>query len=157
MQFYRITDKKYARDLEGTGAKLYGGRWNPVGHAVLYTSENPAISAWENLVYFDINKPKNLVLLTLVLPDEKVSIQTILEDDLEDNWKENTMRTYTQEIGKNWLDANENLILKVPSAVIPQSQNILINPLHIDSTFVQIIDIQPFDFDKRILDKINPI
>ncbi len=49
MTVYRFTHKKFAGELSGTGARLVGGRWNPVGVSVVYTSESISLALLEVL------------------------------------------------------------------------------------------------------------
>jgi RES domain-containing protein len=49
MILYRFAHRKFAKDLSGTGARLKGGRWNPPGIPVIYTSENISLALLEIL------------------------------------------------------------------------------------------------------------
>ncbi len=70
LETYRICDSKYAEDLSGNGARIYGGRWNSKGTPVIYLSDSKALAVLELLVHTSINLlPQNLTLITLTIPD----------------------------------------------------------------------------------------
>lgn len=149
MKVYRIAKRQYIKNLSGVGAKKYGGRWNRKGSSVLYTSENVSLAALEMLVHVELqNLPKNLQILVLKISDE-VSIRHIDIKDLPKNWRDYPAPGKLAEIGTAWLEKKESLILKVPSVVIAQERNVLINPNHPEFENVKIDKISDFEFDDR--------
>lgn len=149
MHVYRIAREKYIRDLSGEGARLYGGRWNPRGKAVLYTSSHQSLAALEVLVHTSLQSiPPDLHMLTLWIPDETPAKEISL-DELPGNWNEYPAPVFLAEIGKTWLNENSKLILKIPSAVIPAEWNVLINPAHELFSEIKIEDVKAFQFDPR--------
>lgn len=151
MIVYRLSKRIYANDHTGTGAKLVGGRWNSVNTALLYTSESRALCTVEIAVRTKLNMvPVDYVIVTYELPDEAKSIN---ENELPSDWKEFPHSFSTKKIGDNFVSEGKHLILKVPSAVVKDEFNFLINPLHKDFIKVKAIDIEPFDFDSRLFVK----
>lgn len=150
MKVFRIAREEYIKDLNGTGAKLFGGRWNPKGIAILYTSENKSLSALEVLVHFNRNTiPDDLRILTLQIPSneildfDKKKFNNILSSE-DSNYK-------FQVEGRKWIESNNSLSLKVPSVLIPGEYNILINPSHTSFNLLEIVEIEKFRFDERFL------
>jgi RES domain-containing protein len=148
MLVYRLSQKKYSQDLNGTGAFLYGGRWNHAETYMLYTAQHISLSVLEILVHIKISSfevPYSLI--TFQLPE--IKYKEILSDKLKKNW--DTDMEYTQQIGNDFLQNNAFLYMMIPSIVIPQEKNILINPLHPDAKKIKIIKTEDFKFDKRLL------
>lgn len=148
MIVYRLTNSHYKDDISGTGAKLKGARWNMAGTGMLYTAENISLSTLELLVHIGLNDIKNLYhLLTIFIPDD-TAIQEINADKLKPHWYED--EDYTSFIGSEFIKNNNNLILKVPSAIIDEEHNFLINPNHQDFKKIKIKKSKPFIFDERL-------
>ena len=145
---YRLTTSEFADDLSGEGAKIYGGRWNPVGLSALYISEFISLSILEILVRANkFTSPGTYSLLSLQI--HETSVITIDLKKLKDGWQHHF--EYTRSIGEDFLKMNQELVLKVPSAVVPQEHNFLINPLHKDFKKVKIIHSELLELDKRLL------
>jgi RES domain-containing protein len=148
MIIYRICKSEYKDDLSGTGAKRYGSRWNQPGYPMLYTAEHISLAALEMLVHINFDEvPPSFYLLLIKLPDA-VAITELKYDKLKKSWEEDN--GYTAWIGSEFLKDKTTLCLKVPSAVIAEEHNYLLNPLHADFKKVQIEESRPFNFDKRL-------
>ena len=88
MRVYRIAKTKYIRDLSGTGARMYGGRWNKKGVGILYTSENRALATVEYLVHVSSSiVPAELSIAMIQIPDD-ISPKEISISDLPANWRD---------------------------------------------------------------------
>ena len=150
MQVYRIAKTDYINDLSGTGAKLYGGRWNEKGTALLYCAENVSLAILEILVHFDgLTVPSDLSLLTLTIPDEEVNIvSTITFNRIK---KLENAEFEFKKTGQKWIESKKNLALKVPSIITEQEYNIIINPNHSKFKLVKKKKVAPFDLDQRLL------
>lgn len=149
MIVYRITSRTYATDISGEGAKLAGGRWNTMGNKVLYSSQHISLSILEILVKADkFTIPDNYTIISIEIPDDK-NYSLIKLSDLKLHWQQKIQ--YTQWIGDQFIKNNESLILKVPSAIVHQENNYLINPLHKDFKKVRIIHTELLNLDKRLL------
>jgi RES domain-containing protein len=148
MIVHRICSEMYADDLSGTGAKMYGGRWNSKGVPMLYTAEFISLAALEMLVhnhFKDFSIP--LALVKISIP-ELIDINEITETKLKKSWQEDA--GYTMFMGNEFIKSAEQLILKVPSAVITEEFNVLINPLHAAFKKIKILNIKSFRTDKRL-------
>lgn len=152
MRVYRLVKERFAeRALDGSGAKTYGGRWNREGHAVVYASDSVALAALELLVHLHRSEVLNRYrLVTLDLPDDAV---LILDDaGLPADWRDDPAPASTAAIGTAWLTGGQSLALSVPSVLIPQQRNLLLNPAHGASGAVfATATLQPFDFDPRLV------
>ncbi len=150
MQVYRIAKQKYISDLTGIGAKTVGGRWNPKGVAVLYTSTTAALSALEVLAHLPAAYfPDDMAIATIELPDSLITKIDI--DELPDSWKDVPAPIEIQSLGMKWITEEKYLGIKVPSIIVPSEFNLIINPLHPKFNKVKLISVKPFSFDTRLI------
>ena len=127
--------------LDGTGAKIYGGRWNSAGQAVVYTASCGALAALEYMVHMT-KLPANMLLARIEIPDT-VDIEEIDSVPAAD-------RAFRQ-LGDEWLQHNGTAALRVPSVLVPRRWNLLLNPAHPLFLAIKIVDQTPFAFDSRLL------
>lgn len=132
--------------FNGEGALFCGGRWNSKGNRMVYASSSLALAALEKLVHLQGAKTRIAhSFWTIYLSND--SIHTLA--DLSAETPFNTWET--QALGDKWLTDKQSLALAVPSAIIPQEQNILINPALIPWNEIKIEGPFPFSFDSRLL------
>jgi len=147
---FRITKVQYAHDLSGRGAEKAGGRWNSKGVPVLYTSQSRALASLELAVHIPFGfLPKDFKLIAIDLP-ENCGIMEIDHHILPENWKQYPFSTLTQKIGNEWFRQTDALIMRVPSVVVEEEFNFLVNPFHPDFKYVTIAGIKVFEFDLRL-------
>ena len=150
MLLFRIAKKEYIRDLSGAGARLYGGRWNRKGSSIIYTSETRALSTLEYLVHVDFtNLPPGLSLATLELPDDLLPVE-IDPLGMPANWREWPPPGGLADIGTEWALSGESLLLRVPSAVVDNEFNILVNATHPDIRRIAVVNVEDYRFDERL-------
>ncbi len=150
MTVYRLSREKYVNDLSGMGAWLNGGRWNSRSKFALYTAQNVSLAKLEVAVHLDLDLiPNDYMLVEIYLPDDS-SIKTFGFDDLVSDWNSIPHSESTQLIGDDFLEANEFLALKVPSAIVSQEFNCIINPQHSEFSLVKVINVEAFSFDERL-------
>ena len=150
MRCYRICRAAHA-ELDGEGARISGGRWNSPGRPVVYTSSSIALAALEYLGRIDIEDvPDDLVLLTIELP-KGITKRNVAVASLRTGWDATKGVTPCRMVGDQWLDYGREAILRVPSAAIPEEENVLINPRHPEAKSVVILHRRPFAFDERLL------
>ena len=148
MIVYRLTTGKYVNDISGEGASLYGGRWNPAGIAALYSSQHISLCILEILARANKNtSPDSYTLISIEIPEHGI-IELQLKK-LHADWQLNL--EYTRWIGGEFLKGNQALALKVPSAIVPQEHNYLINPHHFEIEPVKVIKTELLELDKRLL------
>lgn len=151
MKLFRIAKEQHAGDLSGIGARLYGGRWNHKGVAVVYASESRALAALEYLVHVPMSTiPRDLEIMDLVIP-ERIIPENVDPADLPPKWRKYPPPQHLATLGSNWVNSNRSLLLRVPSAVVENEFNVLINPEHKDLKRIRTIDPVRFEFDGRLL------
>lgn len=150
MMVYRIADKRYINDREGVGAKLFGGRWNEVNNACIYTSEHISLSFLEKFIHAKgADSMQNIALLKIEIPDEKDLILKVDSEKLKNDWVEDV--SYSQWIGQQILADSSVLAFVVPSAIIQDEHNIIINPLSIHFNQLIFHPIVEFKTELRLL------
>lgn len=124
---------------------------------MLYTADSRALAAMELAVRIDLNDlPTDLMIISLELPVPGASSDThvaILET-LPEGWDAHPPTTVSQQIGKDFVEENKYLALKVPSVTVRGDYNYLLNPLHVQFGLVKIQSIEPFFLDERLGEKI---
>ncbi len=147
MKVYRITTAKWADKLSGSG---YPARWNSKGVYVIYTASSRALACLENLVHRSGEGLHNrFKIIEIEIPDH-VSIQKIYAKDLLADWQKTENYPACQGIGNRWVEKGKYLLLEVPSSIIREETNVLINPNHPEIKEVKIADIREFRFDERL-------
>jgi RES domain-containing protein len=151
MEVYRITQQEFAEDLTGNGARLFGGRWNSEGFFALYVSSSRSLALLETLAHTPAKMLDVRVyhLIALSVPEnmltQKVSVKNLLP-----SWDAPDTRPFTKKIGYTLLSNKINLKLEVPSVIMPEEINFVINPLHQDMKQVKVINKRRIYFDNRI-------
>ena len=150
---WRIIRKKRLSDaFTGEGARLGGGRWNHVGTPVIYVSETLSLAALELLVHFtrkDIKLSKSLVAIPVDIPDYLKTAEVSIKD-LGPDWRMSPPSNSTKNIGTEWTHNGTSSILRVPSVVIPDEYNFVLNPVHTEFKKLKIGKPRPFTLDERI-------
>lgn len=147
MLVYRITKAVYADRLLASGG---AARWNSRGQFVIYTAGTRALACLENIVHRSSEGLMDVFRVMVIdIPDE-LRIDTIQPDRLPDNWAEYWQYTICQQIGGEWLENRPSAVLRVPSAIIANEWNYLINPAHPDFSRVKLVRTEPFTFDPRL-------
>jgi len=149
MLVYRVGKTKHANDLSGEGAKINGGRWNHKSVPCLYTSESRALSLLEYTVNVNVEEiPRALSISTIEIPDSEILI--INEDSLPGNWKKVPAPSSTQDFGTHLLQGLKKAVFRIPSSVISEEFNYILNALHFNSRNFRIKSITDLVYDIRI-------
>ncbi|SHN34324.1 RES family NAD+ phosphorylase [Mucilaginibacter sp. OK098] len=147
MLVYRITLAKYSGKLIASGR---AARWNPNDVEMIYTAASRSLACLENVVHRDkLGLSLVFNILTIECPDA-IKIETIPLKGLPANWIDFDQMYLTQKIGEEWVKNNGSAILQVPSSIVSEEVNYLINPKHPDFGQIKIVKTQPFVFDSRI-------
>lgn len=135
------------RDLSGIGGLRAAGRWHYAGHPIVYLAETPASALLEVCVHTSANDvPPEFTLLKIDGPDAKVpSVET---KELPQDWP--TRLNVTRDLGTAWLIKSESVLLRVPSALVPETVNFLFNPSHTQAKKFHIADVFSYPFDPRL-------
>jgi len=150
MILYRIANCNYIKDLSGTGARLYGGRWNSEGKSMVYMASSRALAVLEVLVHLPpLLLPDNFCVAEVEVPDN--SILTLDIKSLPDNWQDASSPAELKTLGNQFIKETKYLMMKVPSSVVPEEYNYLLNPWHPDIKRVKILNTHPFTFDDRLI------
>lgn len=151
MLLYRIAKTSYVRDLAGFGAKLYGGRWNHRGTAVIYTSETRALATIEYLVHVSMQTiPRDLSMAVLEVPDDSTS-ERVPAQSLPKNWRDFPAPPDLADLGTQWAQSQRSPLLIVPSVVVTKEYNVLLNPLHPEMERVVLRTVETYEMDHRLL------
>jgi RES domain-containing protein len=150
MRLWRLARGVYS-PVDGVGAMLAGGRWNSRGRPVVYSSERLSLAALKVLVHIDPDEfPNDYRAVEIDVPD--AASRTIVDlADLSATWRIPLVCDQCREIGDAWLTAADTFILVVPSAVVPQESNYLLNPLHPEMGQARIVGEELFPFDPRLI------
>lgn len=150
MRLWRITRRAF-QALDGEGARLFGGRWNSEGVPVVYTSSTLSLAALEYLVHVQIEDvPADLVSLEIDVPDD-VRAEQVHTFDVPEDWNQVEDHPACAALGDAWAAEKSVLMLRVPSAIIPHEQNVLLNPRHPEMARVRVTAVREFAFDPRLL------
>ncbi len=150
MRVWRLCREEYA-DLSGIGASLYGGRWNSPNRSVVYTASSLALAFVE--IIPGLRKgvfPNGFVSLHITIK-ESASKKEIGIEEFPLGWREGKANQWFIKTGDHWLQEKKELLLIIPSAIIPEEKNVLINPHHPEINLVEIIAIKPFTVDSRFI------
>jgi RES domain-containing protein len=148
---WRITKEVHAGSaFSGEGARLYGGRWNSRGSAVIYTAQSQSLAVLEMLVHLDSPELlKHFVLFEVTIPSALVEDLDLTK--LPRNWKENPIPVEVQAVGDSWLQRQPSAVLRVPSTLVPSESNFLLNPAHPEFRRLHMGKAVPFAFDGRLV------
>ena len=141
-------------DLSGQGGLRAAARWHNAGAPVVYTASSPASALLEVLVHLELNDaeylPDSYQLLRIAVPDS-IPLDEIDEESLANDWR--GQLELTRAIGDEWLRGSNSVLLAVPSAIVPHTQNYLINPAHRDTKQIKINSHGNYPFDFRLFNE----
>jgi RES domain-containing protein len=144
---WRLYRARYGPGLDGIGATFAGGRWHTRGARVVYFGASAAIVVLERLAHVDPDLfPDDLVLAQFDLPESAEQTRVV---DLPARWTHN--EAGTRRIGDQWRQDGASCLLIVPSAVLPEESNFLLNPEHPAAQSLRLIRRRPFAFDPRLI------
>jgi RES domain-containing protein len=144
------TPRYTADDMTGTGAARFGGRWNPPGVPLVYASESRALACLETLVHFDgADFPFNRYLVRIDVPGD-IWAAARREPDPPVGWDAEPAGMTSIRLGAQWARAGDTCLLVIPSAIVPEEHNILINPAHADTSRLVATKIRRWLYDPRL-------
>lgn len=148
MTVWRLARAVYPA-LDGEGARRRGGRWNEPGTPAVYTSEHLSLAVLESLVHADPDLlPDDLTAFQIEVPDDLAgpALAAFEADGVPEDWGDPDV---SARLGREWA-ASGGPVLVVPSAVVPQERNVLLNPHHARASEVRVAGREPFEFDARL-------
>jgi RES domain-containing protein len=147
---YRISKAAYAATMwSGIGARTAGGRWNSKGVSVVYTSESRALAAMEQLVHLIPPRLLKGYVIASITFDER-RVQRIAAATLPAGWDNPVAPAALRAYGDDWVAAGAYPVLAVPSAIVRDEWNYLINPAHPDVAGFATSAPQAFEYDTRL-------
>ena len=151
VKIWRIVEPHLVKHaFDGEGARRFGGRWNNKGTRMVYLAASLSLAAWEMVVHL----PSDRLLQRYVCIPVEFSEECVVKlssKKLPVDWQALPIPQSTRLIGDTWTGKQASLILEVPSVVVPQESNYLLNPAHPDIKQLRIGKEQSFAFDPRIL------
>lgn len=152
MQLYRLTRRKFAgvNPFDGEGAFQFGGRWSSVGTRLCYTATHRSLAILEYRVNLDPTVlPNDLVIATITIAEDAVVADVPL---MPDDWRKYPAPLSLRLIGDAFIAEGKTLLMRVPSVIVPQEYNVLLNPAHPAAAAAdRAPDLQPFFYDSRML------
>lgn len=152
MEVYRLARRKFAgkNPFDGEGSFLFGGRWSSIGTRLCYAATHRSLAILEYRAHIELALvPDDLVIATLAIPND-VSITPT--PALPENWKEYPAPASLRKVGDRFLAEARGAIMLIPSVLVPQENNVLLNPLHADAArMVRHRRLVPFLYDRRLL------
>ncbi len=140
-----------ADDMSGTGAKLSGGRWNDVGVAMVYASTTRSLACLETLVHLNAGGlPLNRYLVQIEIPDDIAAAAEQIDPDSLVGWDAEPAGKASVAFGTAWAGGGRTAMLLVPSIVVPEERNILINPCHPDAARITARKSRKWLYDPRL-------
>lgn len=147
MLIFRIVYKSYSNSLQASGIR---GRWNSEGNKVIYCAESIALAFLENMIRRQgVGFNDDFKIMFIQFPDEAL-ITSVEVSELKKGWRESDHCSQCQQLGNQWYEECKTLLLKVPSAVLPEGFNFVINTLHKDYKKVKLVEVTELVPDERI-------
>jgi RES domain-containing protein len=146
VRVWRLARRAFAA-LDGAGARLYGGRWNRVGQSVVYTSQNLSLAVLEVIVHLE--------LAPELIPPDYVKIEIDVPDEVTVERVEVLPRTTDAmlDLGVRWYESGATAALLVPSVIVVEEYNLLVNPAHRDFAKIRAGRPRPLRLDTRFLER----
>ena len=149
MTVWRLCRKKHAA-FDGEGARAVGGRWNRRGTAVVYTSATLSLAVLEYFVNLPAAAaPLDLVAVSAELPAD-ISMTSLNLGDLPRGWRKYPAPDALGDLGTRWAEEGKTAILAVPSAIVPQERNYLLNPAYPRFREIKTGKPEPLSLDSRM-------
>jgi RES domain-containing protein len=138
------------RTFDGEGARLFPGRWNPAGVPVVYASEHLSLAVLEVLVHVRVHQVRIAFhAFEITIPDALVDV--VPDEQLPRGWDGAAIARGTRDFGSTWWRERRSVALSVPSVIVRQERNVVLNPLHPDFAQLEIARPARFRFDERLL------
>lgn len=152
LQLWRIgtdTPAFEAHDLTGKGAELTSGRWNRVGTPVVYASTTRALACLETVVHLGGSDPLplNRYVVEITVQADLWADRTVFDATMHVGWDAEPAGKVSLDWGTAWATANTAVLAEVPSVIVPEEINVLINPRHPDAMSVTALKRRKWTYD----------
>ncbi|CAM3616921.1 RES domain protein [Vibrio aerogenes CECT 7868] len=148
MELFRLSHTDYV-DLSGRGGLYGAGRWHEKGSLICYTASSRSLCVLERLVHESMADMPSLMMMTIWIPDD-VSVLRRSVQQLPAGWDAMPENGTARAVGQAFLEENQALLLQVPSVIVRDEFNYMINPQHPDSGKIQIVETSPYYYDSRL-------
>ena len=152
---YRIVHKQYQDDpFSGKGGLYNKSRWASRGQLVSYAADHLATATLEKLTGVQrASLMTEMVYACAEIDDQHATL--LSEDDLPEDWDKLPAADATRDVGDAWLEAQDSVVLRVPSVVLPHSYNYVVNATHPHRPALRVIEVTPLLLDNRVLMRIG--
>ena len=155
MEVWRIgsdTPDYEAHDLSGKGAEKTGGRWNRKGTPMVYASQSRALACLETVVHLGGGTPLplNRYLVRVLIPMALWKARVVFDRTVHIGWDAEPAGKVSLDWGSAWIAGKATVIAVVPSVIVPEENNILINPTHADAAKITAAKVRKWTYDQRI-------
>jgi RES domain-containing protein len=141
-----------ATDTSGSGAEQSGGRWNRVGTPMLYGSTSRALACFETMVHLaDAPLPLNRYLVKITVPAFAWKAAHVVHPAKLVGWDAQPAGKVSLDWGTRWADSKATLLARVPSVIVPEEWNVLINPTHPDMVKLEALKVRKWLYDARLV------
>ncbi len=140
-----------ADNFTGEGARITGGRWNRQGNAVIYTADSVSLACLESLAHLDFGSlPLNRYLVRIDIPKTVWEQRFLFKREINVGWDALPAGRVSMNAGDEWITQCHTALMEVPSVIVPEETNILINPEHHDCRLLKVLKIRKWQFDVRV-------
>ena len=150
MRAWRIAIEKAALDRSCAGARASGGHWHSEGVPALYAAMTVELAVLEKFVHTEEVEEEPLVLVAIDLPDDPGLCLDVAREDLPDGWDSLDDGGSATAFGTAFLKKREYLYMRVPSVIVGEGVNLVINPAHHEYDRVKLSIARTFSFDPRM-------
>ncbi len=148
MEVFRVSSTKYSKELTASGK---AARWNKDGEFVIYSGETRSLAMLENIVHKSIQTGLDYETMILSITDSEDLFSRKKISDLPSNWRDISAYSKLQDIGSKWYHSKESLVLQVPSVIVPQEFNYIINANHPEfKNHIILVRQEEFVLDNRL-------
>ena len=150
---WRLARSEFANELDGEGSRLFGARWTSRGRNAVYAASHLSLAVLEVYVNIPQEVRDDLPILRAVrifVPDDASATQ-VSQEQLAGFMAEPDPMAASRRMGDGWLDQGDTLVLEVPSVLVPEETNLVLNPAHPRMREVEIVSARPFRFDPRLV------
>lgn len=141
-----------ADDLTGKGAEISGGRWNRPGLPILYTATHISLAALETVVHLGLEGlPLNRYLVRIDVPADVWKVRKMdAPNTLPVGWEARPPGKVSLDAGDAWLKGGQSALYEVPSVIVPEEFNVLVNPNHADAKRIKATKVRLWQYDARL-------
>lgn len=148
---YRICQKRFAKSaFDGEGARLLGGRWNSPGTRLVYLAGSISLAQLEMLVHLESDEVLHDRYVVIPVQIPRVYVTVLPREKWPRGWRASAGSASAKRMGDEWARLASSLCLQIPSVLVPEESNFLLNPAHPAFSEIQIGKPRSLVFDRRL-------